>query len=87
MIFHPRIGQGVRIHYARRSASTMPHHGMAAVVRLASRGPGPRNVGVEIEDRLVVVPRGNLVAMRERQTNSPKSTPAAQAPGVREVEA
>ena len=65
MIFHPRSGQCVRIHYARRSASLMPHHGVAGVVRTVSRGPGPRNVGVEIGGRIVVVPRGNLVAVEE----------------------
>ena len=65
MIFHPRAGQRVRIHYARRSASVMPHHGWIGVVRIVSRGPGPRNVGVEIDGAVVVVPRGNLVAVGE----------------------
>jgi len=66
MIFHPRQGQRVRIHYAKRSAPIMPHHGMAGVVRIVSPGPGPRNVGVEIEGRLLVVPRGNLVTVGEK---------------------
>jgi len=66
MIFHPRPGQHVRIRYAKRSASVMPHHGAVGVVRIVSRGPGPRNVGVEIDGRLVVVPRGNLVAVGEK---------------------
>jgi len=63
MIFHPRIGQRVRLHYARGAAAVMPGHGKLGVVRTVPRGPGPRNVGVEVEGRLVVVPRGNLVAM------------------------
>ena len=84
MIFHPRAGQHVRLHYAKRSASAMFHHGAVGVVRIVARGPGPRNVGVEIEGRIVVVPRGNLVAIGERQTNRPKSTPASVA-GVEEV--
>ena len=66
MIFHPRPGQHVRIHYAKRSASVMPHHGKTGVVRIVSRGPGPRNIGVEIKGHLVVVPRGNLVAVGEK---------------------
>ena len=65
MIFHPRPGQRVRIHYAKRSASIMPHHGKVGVVRLVSSGPGPRNVGVEIDGLTVVVPRGNLIAIEE----------------------
>ena len=65
MIFHPRIGQRVRLHYAKRSASIMPHHGKVGVVRLVGSGPGPRNVGVEVDGRTVVVPRGNLVAVDE----------------------
>ena len=65
MIFHPRVGQNVRVHYAKHVAAMMPYHGAAGVVRVASRGPGPRNTGVELDGRLVVVPRGNLVAIRE----------------------
>ena len=65
MIFHPRVGQRVRVHYAKRMAAMMPYHGKPGVVRVVSRGPGPRNVGVEINGRLVVVPRGNLVAVPE----------------------
>ena len=65
MIFHPRQGQRMRVHYAKRSASVMPHHGRIGVVRIVPRGPGPRNVGVEIDGRVVVVPRGNLVAVGE----------------------
>ena len=65
MIFHPHSGQRVRIHYAKRSASIMPHHGRVGVVRVVSRGPGPRNVGVDLDGRTVVVPRGNLVAIEE----------------------
>jgi len=63
VIFHPRPGQRVRIHYAKRSASIMPHHGKVGVVRTVSYGPGPRNIGVEIDGRIVVIPRGNLVAV------------------------
>ncbi len=65
MIFHPRPGQRVRIHYARRSASLMPNHSKIGVVRTVSGGPGPRNAGVGIDGRTVVVPRGNLIAVEE----------------------
>ena len=74
MIFHPHIGQCVRMHYAKRMAGIMPQHGKVGVVRVVSRGPGPRNVGVEIDGRLVTIPRGNLVAME-----MPKNTPARRA--------
>ena len=73
MIFHPRIGQRVRVHYAKRAAAVMPHHGKRGVVRVAAAGPGPRNVGVEIDGRVVVIPRGNLVA-----ESAPASSAGAQ---------
>ena len=75
MIFHPRIGQRVRVHYGRSAAARMPWHGRVGVVRLVGHGPGPRNVGVEIAGRVIVVPRGNLVAV-DRSVKRPKSTPA-----------
>jgi hypothetical protein len=63
MIFHPRHGQRVRLHYAKRSTAMMPHHGRTGVVRIVGAGPGPRNVGVAIDGGgLVVASRGNLVA-------------------------
>jgi hypothetical protein len=65
MIFHPRPGQHVRIHYAKRSAPVMPHHGRLGVVRVVSGGPGPRNVGVEVGTMRIAVPRGNLVIAEE----------------------
>jgi len=65
VIFRPRLGQCVRIHYAKRSASIMPYHGKVGVVRIVSSGPGPRNVGVQVDGRTVVAPRGNLIAVDE----------------------
>jgi len=64
MIFSPRPGQPVRLHYRARVALSMPHHGRTGVVLRAGRGPGPRNVEVllALGPRLVV-PRGNLVAI------------------------
>lgn len=56
MLTHPRIGQRVQCWYRNRR---MPHHGKTG--RVVVRGLGkPRNHGVLIEGRLVVVPCGNL---------------------------
>jgi hypothetical protein len=44
----------------------MPLHGRTGVVRIVTRGRGPRNVGVEIDGQIVVIPRGNLVAILEK---------------------
>ncbi len=66
MIFYPRVGQHVRVHYASKAAPYMPYHGKTGVVRVVVRGRGPRNVGVEIDGRLIVIPRGNLVLMPEK---------------------
>jgi hypothetical protein len=49
VISHPHIGQRVRMRYAKRTAAVMPFHGRTGIVRIVSRGPGPRNVGVEID--------------------------------------
>ena len=62
MIFHPRVGQCVRVHYAKRLAASMAYHGEEGVVCVIPAGPGPRDVGVEIDSVIVVVPRGNLMA-------------------------
>ena len=56
MIFHPRLGQRVRIHYAKGTAGIMPYHGKRGVVCTIALGPGPRNAGVMIGDELVFVP-------------------------------
>jgi len=67
MIFHPRPGQHVRVHYAKTAAPTMAYHGRAGIVRVVAHGPGPRNVGVDIDGKVVVIPRGNLVATEKPQ--------------------
>ena len=66
VIFHPRIGQRVRVHYAKAAAAAMPYHGKTGVVRIVTNGPGPRNVSVAIDGHVVVIPRGNLVAVGEQ---------------------
>ena len=60
MIFRPCIGQCVRIHYAKKYADKMPHHGKTGIIVFAAKGRGPRNVGVKIKEKTIVVPRGNL---------------------------
>ncbi len=62
MIFQPRVGQHVRVHYAKAYAKAMPYHGEMGTAAVVASGRGPRNVGVEIGGRIIVVPRGNLVA-------------------------
>lgn len=62
MIFHPRRGEHVRIHYAASYAKYMRHDGRRGVVLAVSSGPGPRNARVEFDDgTLATFPRGNLV--------------------------
>jgi len=76
VIFHPKVGQQVRIHYAKRWARFMPYHSQTGVVRIVANGHGvrgPWNVGVQVGDKLVVVPRGNLVATEK----APAATGAA----------
>ena len=64
MILHPRPNQKVRIHYAEKWRSVLPWHGRIGTVAIIGRGPGPRNVGVEIYKKIIVFPRGNLVAVK-----------------------
>lgn len=64
MIWHPKVGQRVRLHYAKAMRAVVPDHGKVGIVKYVAIGPGPINVGVEIDGQLSVVPRGNLVAVR-----------------------
>ncbi len=57
MIVHPKIGQAVQCWYRDR---TMLLHGKIGIVRIVSRGPGPRNHGVQINGVVYSVPCGNL---------------------------
>ena len=63
MIWQPKLGQAVRLHYgpALRAQTCIPH-GRVGVVVCVARGPGPRNVEVLLPNgQRVAVPRGNLV--------------------------
>ncbi|MEA1050475.1 hypothetical protein U5801_11735 [Lamprobacter modestohalophilus] len=60
MILNPRIGQRVRLHYAKRASGFMPHHGCEGSVLIAGRAR-PRNHLVQLSDgQQIVVPCGNL---------------------------
>jgi hypothetical protein len=60
MIYAPKPGDRVQLHYAARR---MPHHGRTGTVRAFNpKARGPRNALVELDGigLRVVVPRGNL---------------------------
>lgn len=59
MLINPRPGRDARVHYRPEVAAYAPHHGRTVRVVIASRG-SPRNHGVLIDGRIVVVPCGNL---------------------------
>jgi len=50
-------------------------------MRIVTKRPRPRNGGVEVDGRMVVVARGNLVALSEGE-EKPKSTPTGSAGAV-----
>jgi len=60
VLVHPKIGAIVQVWYRKDRAAFMPWHGRLGIVRVVSKGPGPRNHGIEIDGRLVVVPCGNI---------------------------
>jgi hypothetical protein len=63
MLIFGRVGLAVRIHYNAKRAPSMPNHGKVGRLAVVSRGK-PRNHGVEVEVRIVVVPCGNIYAFR-----------------------
>ena len=61
MIARPHPGQIVGIWYNQTARRWMALHGQRATVICQGPGPGPRNVGLELDDgRRAVVPCGNL---------------------------
>lgn len=60
MLSNPRIGQRVRVHYAKHYCDMMPLHGKVGIVRVRATGR-PRNHGIEIDGHLFTVPAGNLM--------------------------
>ncbi len=59
MTVNPGVGQRVRLHY-RPALRAFAPHGAVGFVVIRSRGK-PRNHGVVIHGRIVVVPCGNLM--------------------------
>ena len=57
MIFGPKLGEQVRLHYRCRQ---MPLHGRCGTIVAVRHGPGPRNIGVLIDGTVYCVPRGNV---------------------------
>jgi hypothetical protein len=76
MISNPRPGQLVRIAYAARRrkvpglglvgflCSWAPFHGHRGRVLIRGIGRRARNHGVEVDDRLVVIPAGQLLPIQ-----------------------
>jgi len=60
MIANPRLGQSVRIHYAKRYGDYMPLQDLIGTVVVIGRGR-PRNHGVEVAGRIYCIPCGNLI--------------------------
>jgi hypothetical protein len=65
MIVHPRLNQHVLIWYNKKRAPFMPLHGLTGRVVVRSRGPGPRNHGVNVGGVVYVVPCGNLQTIKQ----------------------
>jgi hypothetical protein len=62
MMSHPAIGQRVQLRYAKARAHLFPYHGMTGVIIATSRGHGPHNHAVRLDDAtVVIVPAGNLI--------------------------
>ena len=59
MLFGPKVGKLVQLWYAKQYAHLWPLHGRIGPLCIVGTGK-PRNHGVEIDGRIVVVPTGNL---------------------------
>ena len=74
MIWNPKLGQPVQLHYAeaKRAAccdeNKVTYHGRVGIVVCVGRGPGPRNVEVLFPaGGRTVAPRGNLMALNSKE--------------------
>lgn len=72
MIWHPKKGQSVKVHYRKSLQSAMPCQGIRGEVVEVAPGPGPINVLIKVElwagtgqYFYEVIPRGNLVARKD----------------------
>ncbi len=60
MISAPKPGQLVQVHYNKKAAPFMPYHGKIGPVRIVSKARVARNHGVELDGKVIAIPRGNL---------------------------
>ena len=75
MIWNPKLGQPVQLHYAeaKRAAccdeNKVTYHGRVGIVVCVGRGRGPRNVEVLFPNGggRTVAPRGNLMALNSKE--------------------
>jgi len=82
MIWHPKVGQRVALHFRRTVYRHMAYEGRCGTVMRGAGGRGPRNVEVLLEPPeagiRVVVPRGNLVAADAECPRHHRPTPCCQ---------
>jgi len=62
MLANPKLGDLVRLAYAKKRHPIAPLQGAVGVVEIISRGK-PRNHGVRVDGRLHVVPCGHLIKL------------------------
>jgi hypothetical protein len=60
VIVNPRIGSSVLLRYRKSMRPFARLHDRVGIVRIVSRGPGPRNHGIEVDGQTYVVPCGQL---------------------------
>lgn len=65
MLANPRLGQAVRLRYRKGHPAAVLYQDAIGRVVIVCRGR-PRNHGIEIEGRIVVVPCGQLFKLEEK---------------------
>jgi len=60
MLTRPRVGHPVELRYGPGLRAATGLHCQRGVVRVVGRGPGPINHLVDLGERSVIVPRGNV---------------------------
>ena len=59
MLTNPPLGFTAQVWYRKRMREFMPYHGRTGKITIVGRGK-PRNHGIEIDGKTIVVPAGNL---------------------------
>lgn len=62
MIWQPKKGQRVKLVYKDHSN---PLHGKEGLIVVVGKKPGPINCAVYVENTVLIVPRGNLITLKE----------------------